>query len=299
MSESWINSVVQPRERAQRWLGGARLEDSLLVSGPSFEERQGGLYFLKRSGWTGGIEITCLDRFSTSGMAAENGLFVRSIQSEEFMILGAYTETSVWTIASEKYGQIHDVRVIDGKLYVVAANSNEVVLMTTAGEVEKSWKFPGGKDSWHLNCVDVWDGRVVACAFGRFEQEGGFRGSRGTGIIFDLETENDIWTGLTAPHTPRVDVRGYKYVCDSGTRRLLIRKDGTEDSVDFRHCFTRGLAFGEKFIYVGLSRLRKKGPDVTTIPCAKIAILDAETFKQTGEVEVPMPEIYDIMIVPN
>lgn len=52
----------------------------------------------------------------------------------------------------------------------------------------------------------------------------------------------------------------------SGTRRLLIRKDGRQEEVQFEVCWP---------------------------------ILDAGTYRQVGQKELPMPEIYDIIILPK
>ena len=119
----------------------------------------------------------------------------------------------------------------------------------------------------------------------------------GKGVVFDLESDKILWSGLTKPHTPRMDRSGRQYICDSGTHKLLIREvDGSISEVCFPGAFTRGLAFGENHIYVGLSVIRYKELAPVTLPNARIAILDRLTLNQLGQIDLPCAEIYDIVV---
>ncbi len=97
-----------------------------------------------------------------------------------------------------------------------------------------------------------------------------------------------------------MDREGRQYVCDSETSRLLIRQlNGSVSEVVFPGAFTRGLAFGQNHIYVGLSSIRHRGvaeigPD--SIPNARIALLNKDTFALVGQIDLPSAEVYDIVI---
>jgi len=272
------------------------LQDSLLISATSQEGKPGGLFTVSQGAKP---VLQIVDRLETSGICLDSGLLVRSVQNPEHMILFFYTADSVWSIATEQLKQVHDIRHMFGQLYVVSTSTNEVVQLDAAGKVMHRWKFPGEGDAWHLNCLDLWDGRYVISCFGKFEKEREFKGRwKGSGILFDLETEEILWDGLSLPHTPRMDEAGRQYICDSGAHKLLVRDaDGSNQrEVSFPGAFTRGMAFGKNHIYLGLSTLRPSIESAVRIPTARIAVLEKGSLQNIGEFDMPCPEIYDILV---
>lgn len=272
------------------------LQDDLIIAATSQEGKPGGLFTVNKGPKP---TLTIVDRLETSGIWLEKNLLVRSVQNPEHMILFFYTPDSVWSLATEQLKQVHDVRFQFGQLYVVSTSTNEVVQLDTTGKVLYRWKFPGEGDAWHLNCLDLWDGRYVISCFGKFGSHREFKGkTKGAGLIFDLETGETIWDGLSVPHSPRMDEQGRQYVCDSGKHRLLVRDadGGNMREVVFPGAFTRGLAFGKNHIYVGLSTLRPSIQSDVRIPTARIAVLDRVSFKNLGEFDLPCPEIYEILV---
>jgi hypothetical protein len=290
MPNLWKNKSLHLTEEDRFNVEGGYVEDALLISGPSSETEFGGLYYLNRSGWMGSAEIWCIDRLSSRGVDATGELVVRAIQADGHILLTIYGARTARTIISDKGSNIHDVRILDGKIYAVSTGTNEVLQIGADGGIVKTWTFPGGKDAWHINGIDMWDGRLVASAFGRFEGEGNYEGkTKGAGIVFDVENQKDVWTGLSGPHTPRSDKNGNKYICDSGNNRLVIKQGGGEKVVEFKNAFPRGLAFGKTSVYVGLNFL--DGQTGTS----KIAVLDGITFIQTSQIDLDIPEIYDLV----
>jgi hypothetical protein len=274
------------------------LADDLIVSATSQFEKPGGLFSLSKGAKP---LLHIIDRLETSGIWLDNELFVRSVQNPEHMILFFYSPNSIWSIATENLKQVHDVRYQFGQLYVVSTSTNEVVQLDSTGKVHYRWKFPGEGDAWHLNCLDLWDGRYVVSCFGKFEKEREFKGKwQNAGILFDLETEEILWDGLSLPHTPRIDDQGRQYICDSGKHKLLRRNSDGSDltEVEFPGAFTRGMAFGKDHIYVGLSTLRGSlgNENAVKIPTARVAILERESLKPVGEIDLPCPEIYDLLV---
>ncbi len=296
MPSSWKNNSLHLTEESRFTVEGAWVEDNLLVSSPGSDSQMGGLYYVKRSGWMGGSEVWCLDRLASRGIDATDELLVRSIQNDDHMVLTIYGTNYTKTVISERGINIHDVRIIDGAIYAVSTGSNEILSLSTDGTIVQTWTLPGGNDSWHINGIDRWDGKLVACAFGKFEGEGAYEGkTKDAGVIFDLESTKDVWPSLTGPHSPRCDANGIKYVCDSGNRRLLIKSTNGEKVIDFKNAFPRGLAIGDSTIYIGLNYVDASNASSTRT--CKIAMLDKVTFEHTGELVIDIPEIYDIVCV--
>lgn len=246
-------------------------------------------------------KLQVIDRLSTTGLWRDYDRLVRAIYHNDNLILCTYMANGTPCVASSTYKQVHDVRYQFGQLYLVSTGTNEVVQLDAATNFSYSWKFPGEPASWHLNCLDLWNGRYVVSCFGRKEKISDYQKSwAGHGVVFDLETGDVLWSGLTKPHTPRMDKAGRQYICDSDTGRLLIREvNGHVSEIVFPGAFTRGLAFGKNQIYVGLSAIRHRGveeivPD--SIPNARIAVLQAETFAVLGQLDLPSAEVYDIVI---
>jgi len=290
MPNSWKNKSLHLTEEARFTVEGGYIEDGLLISGPGSDTQFGGLYYLKRSGWMGGAEMWCVDRLSSRGIDATDELAVRAIQADGHMLVTIYGDKTARTAISDKAGNIHDVRLLDGKIYAVSTGTNEVLQLSADGTIAKTWTFPGGKDAWHINGVDLWDGKLVASAFGRFEGEGAYEGkTKGAGVVFEVETQKDVWTGLSGPHTPRSDKKGNKYICDSGNNRVVIKQGGGEKVIEFKGAFPRGLAFGKGTLYVGLNFLNGQSGS------SRIALVDMETYEQSGEIQLDIPEIYDIV----
>ncbi len=275
-----------------------QLENELLVSAVWKPPFMGGLFSISKGSPT---RIKVVDRLSGTGLWRDHDLLVRSIYHSSYMVLYFYGESGTACIVNQAYNQVHDVRFQFGQLYVVSTGTNEIVQLDHEGKLSYSWKFPGEQGSWHLNCIDLWNGRYVVSCFGQKKHPGDYKGSwRGHGVVFDLESGDVLWSGLTKPHTPRIDEDGTQYICDSETNRLLIRNtDGNISAVTFPGAFTRGLAFGKNHIYVGLSAIRHRGvaeigPD--SIPNARIAILDKASLQQVGQLDLPVAEVYDIVI---
>jgi len=293
--ESWLSKtlLIEPTI-----LEGFALEEDLLISAVWKPPFMGGLFSLKKGSPT---KLTTVDRLSTTGLWKDCDRFVRSIYHTDQMILYVYTSNGTACVANANFRQVHDVRFQFGQIMAVSTGTNEVVQFDADGNISYQWKFPGEQASWHLNCIDVWDGRYVVSCFGRRSNPSQYKGSwKEEGVVFDLESGDVLWSKLTKPHTPRTDAEGRQYVCDSDTNRLLIRNSPAHvTEIHFPRAFTRGLAFGKNHIYVGLSAIRHRGVDEIgpdSIPNARLAVLDKNTLKIVGQLDLPSAEVYDILI---
>jgi len=266
--------------------------EDLLVS-----SLDGGLFSLLTDG-----KIMQFKQPGTAGLLVSQKHLISAICDQEYLKLVLWDNLGQTKIIQNlRLTEAHDVRLFQNQLYVVSTGTNEVASLTASGKILESWRFPGGGDAWHLNSLDEWNERIVACAFGKFSHHRGFLGnSTEAGIVFDLQSQQILWDGLSKPHTPRVDDRGWKYICDSERERLLVdRGEGQLSEVKFPRTFPRGLAISDQFIYVGLSVPRNsKDFAVTQSRLARVAILDRSTLEIIGKISIPAAEIYDI-VLPN
>ncbi len=188
---------------------------------------------------------------------------------------------------------IHDVIWHGDKLYAVATGSNEVLCLDPEGGIQQRLHFPGEGDAWHLNCLAVWNGRVVVSAFGDFSTHRGYKGAtRSAGIVFDLASNEKLWSGLSQPHSPLQDGNTL-YVCDSESHRVLWRRGNEEGALQF-DAYTRGLAVHEEWLFVGLSQSRNTG---YTGSNGAIVVLERESHRQVATLPIPFREIYVITTV--
>jgi len=191
----------------------------------------------------------------------------------------------------------HDAIWHDGALVVASTSTNSLLWLSSGGEVIGSWTAAGERDAWHLNSLVVHEGRLLACAFGRFRDHRGWAvpgAARGQGLVFDVESGETVVGGLTCPHHPfRLD--GRWAVCDSADRALVVFDEhgGVAERVAF-DCWTRGVALDREHVYVGLSVHRDEQPGGR----AAVAILDRETLRELARVEVPAREVYALAAVP-
>lgn len=272
------------------------IEDTLLISIPDSGEKDG-LALLEKGK---------LFRFDIPGCTglwqAEDTLYV-ALMTSEYMLLRIYEPgKEVKTIISSQLSDVHDIRLIGDDLYVVSTGTNEVAIVDKNGRITKSWKMPGYGDASHINCLDVWDERLVATAFGNFSTYRGYKGrSKGSGIVLDVKTQEVVSNGLSSPHTPRRDEEGGVYICDSGSQRLTYNKNGSEKVLHFPGAFPRGLAITKETIYCGLSSLRHR-QDISSarfsaITSAQLVVVDKEKLTTTRQIALPQAEIYDIIAV--
>lgn len=184
----------------------------------------------------------------------------------------------------------HALRWHDGSLIAVATLANAILWLDEAGRVTRTWAAPGEGDCWHVNGIVTHQGRLLACAFGRFGEHRGWSGATAeAGIVFDIETGEDILRGLTAPHDP-LFLDGTWIVCNSGLKEVLrLAADG---ATVLDRCVTggwpRGIAYDHEHVYVGVSADRVAG---TREPAA-IVTLDRSTLRELGRRRLPCEEVF-------
>jgi hypothetical protein len=200
-------------------------------------------------------------------------------------------------LAVDTLYDFHDILVHDDQLYLVSTGTNEVLVLDQEGNEIKRYAYPGHHDSWHINCLGLWDGKVVLSAFGEFESLRGYKHhSFQKGFVLDIESGVKLLEGLSQPHTP-AQHRGKYFICNSEAKQVLVKDaDGNVTSLQFDG-YTRGLAFGRNHIYIGLSQSRNIAPGSASDGFARIVAIDSLSFEKCGEIALPFAEIYDLRII--
>jgi uncharacterized protein (TIGR03032 family) len=166
------------------------------------------------------------------------------------------------------------------------------------------------EDQCHLNGVAFENNEPkYVTAIGKFDTEGGWRPTKATGgIIMEVSQNIIVAEGLQMPHSPRL-YDGKLFVLESASG-CLLRVDpfnGKKEVVISLDGFVRGMdKFGD-YLFIGLSKLRKKSTTFSDLPIAQkaiycgVVVLHLPTLKIAGylKYENSVEEIYDVRILPG
>ena len=261
------------------------IRDALLASAVN----GGGVFHVDAAG------VRRLSQVDTTAIAATPDGYLWARQAEGIAELRCVRAPAVERVVLTRESlDLHDVLWHDGRLYVVATQTNTVLELDAQTYAElRRWTLPGEPDSQHLNSVCIHGGRTLASRFGRFDVHRGYKGAtRGAGEVVDLETGEIVIAGLSQPHTLR-SFDGLLWLCDSEAHAVRAYRD-FEVAVDVGFDgYTRGLAFGPGHVYVGLSRSRNDPAD--GVDTARIAMLERGSWREAARIVLPTNEIYDIV----
>jgi hypothetical protein len=266
-----------------------------LISGFDDDEGTGGLFRFD------GKRLERLDDLPSTGLAVERGSLARVLRGRDDdpgAVLLRYTEDGV-----TRHGPIeglvdpHDILWVGDAYAVACAGANTIVFVSEGGELVRSWEAPGTGDAWHLNSLLLVDGALHVSAFGRFasHREWADADAGATGLVLNVETGEDVVTGLSFPHHPRL-VDGTWLVCNSGRRALTrIERDGSVTAELVLEGWTRGLAVLDSVLLVGESPGRTEPEGV----CGTVAVVDRSSWQVVDRLDVPVREIYDVVLAPR
>lgn len=252
----------------------------------------------------GGLVLLCrgqaivLERRDCTGLSIDGGRWARAIIGHPSCDLEWREEGGAPQRIRLAAGldDIHDVMWHGDEMLVVSTSTNEVMRVGADGSIKIIQQFPGVGDAWHLNCLALWDGRVVASAFGEFASNRGYKGAtHEAGFVFVLDGGERLWQGLSQPHSP-LQVEGTYYVCDSETKRVLWRNADAEGCIFF-DAYTRGLAVAGEYLFVGLSSSRNEGTDGGGN--GRVAVLCRQDHRIIGTLPLPFREVYAIAPLPH
>lgn len=263
-----------------------KLFENILISSPN----GGGLFFCNDG------DVFCLDSQNSTGIFFHNKILLRGVQPNKLCI---YSNPILLVHGeSANFDDIHDVFCGGGFCYLVATARNEIVKLTIEGEVLQRWTFPGERDSWHINCLGSWQGRIIFSAFGDFREHRAYKGkSSGNGFVQDLFSGERLISGLSQPHS-LIDCDDNLLIANSENQEILeFSIDGKILRSKQLNGYTRGICVHEDVIYVGLSCSRNiENSEIST---ATIVALSRSTLTELARLEIFAKEIYGIQHIPN
>jgi len=162
---------------------------------------------------------------------------------------------------------IHDLSFgTDGSLFAVNTLFSSIIKIDGNYNFTPYWTPPFidkivSEDRCHLNGMAMKDGTPkYATAFNQGNSFQSWRENITTsGVVFDVESNEVIIGNLTMPHTPRL-FGGELYTLLSATGELIKIdiKTGKYDVVVKLDGFVRGMSLHKDYLFIGLSKLRKK-----------------------------------------
>lgn len=278
-------------------IGGSTAGSQVLVAS-GLGTGGGGVFALGAGGFT------ALDYLSTTGLAVapSQRLLARVLWKEDPLeapgeVLFYDERGGLGYRRVDPLREPHAAAWHGDELVLVSTGTNALLWLDAGGSLLRTYQAPGTGDCWHLNGLVVHDGRLLASAFGRFEEHRGWAapGARdGAGILFDVESGTDVLRDLSSPHDP-TPVDGGWLICNSAAGDVL-RLDGDGRPVLRRHLggWPRGLAVSADRVYVGVSAHRLARGAGT----ASVVALDRRTLEETGRWPLPCPEVFALTWMP-
>lgn len=263
-----------------------RLFSNLLVSTPN----DGGVIALIED------EVFRIDSSDTTGLDLHEHTLARGMQPDAVRL---YKSDATLQIPLEpSLGDIHDVLAVGDRFYVVGTRGNAIAELSGDGEVLGRWVQGGQDDSCHVNCLALWQGRVIFSAFGDFEATRGYKaGSRGTGYVQDLLSAKRLIGGLSQPHS--LTAVGPNLVLANSEENEIVEYDPDGGAIRRKALggYTRGILIANGILYVGLSAPRHVERPIDG--ASAIVALDAHSWEELGRVSLPTREVYSIVSVAN
>jgi uncharacterized protein (TIGR03032 family) len=165
-------------------------------------------------------------------------------------------------------------------------------------------------DQCHLNGVAFEeDVPKYVTAIGQSNKGDGWRATKANGgIVMNVPDNTIVAENLKMPHSPRL-YDGKLYVLESATGDLTCvdPANGQKEVVTNLNGFARGMDKLGDFLFIGLSKLRKKSTTFNELPISGkaiicgVAVLHLSTAKVIGflKYENSVEEIYDVRVLPG
>ncbi len=210
---------------------------------------------------------------------------------------------------------IHDLRYGGDKLYAVNTLFSCIVELDDDYNFRPYWQPPFidklvSEDRCHLNGMAMRDGKpIYASAFNTGNTPRSWKENiTTTGVIMDMESNEQVARGLAMPHSPRI-FNEQLFVLLSATGEL-VRVDianGKYDPVCKIGGFVRGMSICEDYLFVGINKLRKNSSTFAKLPFADaadkagIVIVHLPTGSIAGQIiyRSSVDEIYDVHVLKN
>jgi len=257
---------------------------NLLISCPN----NGGLFLFHR-----GV-IHKLDTLDTTGLVVHGDTLLRALQPAQ--LLQFESEHGSVTGLERAFDDIHDVLADEEFRYVAVTAANRIVKLSREGHECQQWTFPGEPDSWHINSLARWNGRLVFSAFADLRLSKQYKDvPSGAGFVQDLHSGERLITNLNQPHSLLPEGRNLLLANSANFEIREYGPDGNLLRSKKLDGYTRGIALHRGILYCGLSRSRNVESD--SPKCATVVALDATSWEEIDRKLLPTDEIYDIEYV--
>ena len=265
------------------------INDTLLISCPG---EDGGLFLASTDK---SIRLTCRP---ATGLFIKDEMALLAYQDKGGRSIRIYDGCSV----AERHlaagpMDLHDLLVANNRIYAAVTEENSVVSFDESYNMVDRWSLQGEKDSSHLNSIVFYQGSLLASVFGRFERHREYKeGTLGCGEVIDIISGETFIKGLSQPHSLTV-VDDKLYVCSSEDRELRIYHGHALFKKISVPGYARGLAVGDKSIYIGLSMSRNSAACEKDVNGAAVAVISKADMLLKGVIHLACREIYDIRII--
>lgn len=164
------------------------------------------------------------------------------------------------------------------------------------------------EDRCHLNGMAFQNGKPkYTTALGKTDTFEGWREHKAHGgVVIDVESNQVVTDELAMPHSPRI-YDGELY-CLLSALGQLVKIDIETGSYEVMHQFdsyVRGMSRHGDYIFIGLSKIRKKSSSFGDLPIAEksthcaIEILHFPTMSKVGRIQymASVEELYDVKVL--
>ena len=265
---------------------------ALLVTSPS---EDGGVYLYWDRNWIR-LDYTAARGLSISAKDIYICLEKGEHQGEHTLV--NLRQPSPQCISSTLLNDIHDVFTTLEFVYVAGTHENSIITLERSSlNIVKQWQFSDQPDSWHINSVSMWNGKLIFSAFGAFTEPRGYiLQTKGQGFVRDVETNDQLISGLNMPHSLHPMNNGDLLIANTGEGELhLYDAHATLKQTVTLGGWVRGISVYSNSIYAGLSARRGGAP--SQAQAASIHVIDTATWSTVQTIPCPFKEIYDIRCI--
>ncbi len=222
------------------------------------------------------------------------------------------------TQSSQVTGEIqaHEMEFAGDELWVVNTLFSCLCTLHPNYSFVPRWRPPfisglAAEDRCHLNGLAMEDDRPkYVTTMSQTDTPAGWRpGKASGGCLIEVDSGEAVARGFAMPHSPRL-YRGQLWLLDSG-RGALVRVDPADGKVETMvevPGYARGLAFLDRFAFVGLSKIRETSTfdgvpiaeDREKLRCG-VAVVDLDACRTVATLtfESGVDEIFDVTILPG
>jgi uncharacterized protein (TIGR03032 family) len=208
----------------------------------------------------------------------------------------------------------HQLSWFREELFVVNTRFSCLCTLDALWSFVPVWKPPfisayAPEDRCHLNglCLDE-NGPKYATALGESDEARGWRPNKAQGgVLIDIPSGRTVVRGLCMPHSP-ILYGGYLWVLESGKGELAVvdQTNGKVTPIVQFPGFLRGLAFYDRYAFVGCSKMRETTvfggvpieQRVKELKCA-VYVYDISARQTVGFIEFTkgITELFDVKVL--